>query len=591
MMTEEFKQKKLAFVSINQLAGEKFIIPDYQRGYRWQPKQVEQLLNDLWEFASSNKFTLIKSNKSPYCLQPIVVAQRENGEWEVIDGQQRLTTIWLLLNHIEEEPEYEIDFETRKNQSCNIDEYYRELAKKVIKDWFNKPKQIGDSEYNEKTLKRKFIDILTDPELYLAHFIWYNVTDEVKINSSLAIDIFDRLNIGKIGLTNAELIKALFMTFVDRDTDSESHKQLTQVRLGAEWDMIEKTLQQPLFWSFVYPKEKTYSTRIEYLFDIIVKKNDDDEDKYTFNEYVKRLKTKSVEFLWKEVKQLYQQMEDWYQSPECFHYVGYLTSCGWSFQKILDLRLDENKALHNKDEVAKIFLTKCKNTVKDYDLDSDDFYLKNSREDIRKVLLLFNVLTITSSKDKSQHFMRFPFDEYRRRDENKKCIWDIEHIHSQTDKDIKGKDRDEWLRTKIMYYTGKDKEENFSSKIETLDNPEEKEICKTLCRLIHNEKADDEFDNIYKQLRNKYENDKSFEKVHSLGNLTLLDKWTNRSYQNAFFPVKRRIIINKAKSGRYIPLCTQNVFMKAYSIHLGTLAEWTNKDCNDYLEEIKRIIQ
>ena len=148
-MTEEFKQKKLAFVSINQLAGEKFIIPDYQRGYRWQPKQVEQLLNDLWEFASSNKFTLINSNKSHYCLQPIVVAQRENGEWEVIDGQQRLTTIWLLLNHIEE-PEYEIDFETRKNQSCNIDEYYRELAKKVIKDWFNKPKQIGDSEYKRK---------------------------------------------------------------------------------------------------------------------------------------------------------------------------------------------------------------------------------------------------------------------------------------------------------------------------------------------------------------------------------------------------------------------------------------------------------
>ena len=93
-MTEEFKQKKLAFASINQLTGETFIIPDYQRGYRWQPTLVEQLLNDLWEFAHSHQFAL-SSEKSPYCLQPIVVSQREDGRWEVIDGQQRLTTIYL----------------------------------------------------------------------------------------------------------------------------------------------------------------------------------------------------------------------------------------------------------------------------------------------------------------------------------------------------------------------------------------------------------------------------------------------------------------------------------------------------------------
>ena len=174
------------------------------------------------------------------------------------------------------------------------------MAKNVIQDWFKTPKQIGNSTYDEKWLKRKFVAILTDPELYSAHFIWYNVTDEVKKNSSLAIDIFDRLNIGKIGLTNAELIKALFMTFVDEKTTSESHKQLTQMRLGTEWDEIEKTLQQPLFWSFVYPEEKKYSTRIEYLFDIITKKTTDDEDKYTFNKYVGLLRTTSVELLWKE---------------------------------------------------------------------------------------------------------------------------------------------------------------------------------------------------------------------------------------------------------------------------------------------------
>lgn len=591
-MTEEFKQKKLAFASINQLNGETFIIPDYQRGYRWQPTQVEQLLNDLWEFAHSHQFTLA-AGQSPYCLQPIVVSQCENGQWEVIDGQQRLTTIWLILDYIDETV-YDITFETRNEQPSNMDMYYRKMAKNVIQDWFKTPKQIGNSTYDEKWLKRKFVAILTDPELYSAHFIWYNVTDEVKKNSSLAIDIFDRLNIGKIGLTNAELIKALFMTFVDEKTTSESHKQLTQMRLGTEWDEIEKTLQQPLFWSFVYPEEKKYSTRIEYLFDIITKKTTDDEDKYTFNKYVGLLRTTSVELLWKEVKQLFQQMEDWYSHQKCFHYVGYLTACGWSFRKILDLRYNADNQPLPKDDVSLKLLKECKKTVIDFDLDRTDFYSKTTREDIRKILLLFNVLTITSSEDKSQLFLRFPFDEYRKKDDNGKCIWDIEHIHSQTDKKMSGNDRLEWIKTMITYYSGESEEKKFGLAIEKLYDSEEKTNCQTLYALLERlqkgEKVDDEFDAIYKTLRSICENDKSFEYVHSLGNLTLLDKWTNRSYQNAFFPVKRTIIINNAKKGRFIPLCTQNVFMKAYSKHLGTLTEWKNQDCEDYLAEIKRVI-
>ena len=338
--------------------------------------------------------------------------------------------------------------------------------------------------------------------------------------------------------------------------------------------------------------KKLTEKKREYLFDIITQKKDDDEDKYTFNEYVKLLKTKSVECLWKQVKVLFQQMEDWYMHPKCFHYVGYLTACGWSFQDILNLRYGDDECPLQKDEVAQKLLIECKSTVADYDLD------RTSREDIRMILLLFNVLTITSSNDKSRHFLRFPFDEYRKKDEKGKCIWDIEHIHSQTDKGMYENDKIDWIRTMIMYYTGESKEEDFSLAIETLSDPEEKETCQrlyTLLKSIRNkddkEKVDNDFDVIYKELRIKCENDESFECVHSLGNLTLLDKWTNRSYQNAFFPVKRTIIINNAKKGMFIPLCTQNVFMKAYSKHLGTLTEWKNQDSVDYLEEIKRIIQ
>lgn len=93
------------------LDGRHFFIPAYQRGYRWKPQQVEDLLGDLYEFA-------VRPNKpagSFYCLQPLVVRQITDHEklahiysrngmsipqepvWEVADGQQRLTTLLILM--------------------------------------------------------------------------------------------------------------------------------------------------------------------------------------------------------------------------------------------------------------------------------------------------------------------------------------------------------------------------------------------------------------------------------------------------------------------------------------------------------------
>lgn len=64
-----------------------FNIPAYQRGYRWGKLQVKTLLNDLYQKAND-------STKKDYCLQPIVVLRKGEGEYDLIDGQQRLTTIY-----------------------------------------------------------------------------------------------------------------------------------------------------------------------------------------------------------------------------------------------------------------------------------------------------------------------------------------------------------------------------------------------------------------------------------------------------------------------------------------------------------------
>ena len=103
------EENKIELKSVSELLGMKFFIPSYQRGYRWTEQQVKDLLEDIWQFAKKKK-----QEYEFYCLQPLVVKLMSNNdkqkaqlnineEWyEVIDGQQRLTTIFLILSSLKE---------------------------------------------------------------------------------------------------------------------------------------------------------------------------------------------------------------------------------------------------------------------------------------------------------------------------------------------------------------------------------------------------------------------------------------------------------------------------------------------------------
>ena len=102
---------------------------------------------------------------------------------------------------------------------------------------------------------------------------------------------------------------------------------------------------------------------------------------------------------------------------------------------------------------------------------------------------------------------------------------------------------------------------------------------------IYNEGSKELFDEIKQKLISVFQ-EENIENRNNISNLVLLDSGTNRAYKNAFFPIKRAIILEKIKKGSFVPIGTQNVFLKAYSKRFDNIMYWTEDDAKDYLKAI-----
>jgi len=195
---------------------------------------------------------------------------------------------------------------------------------------------------------------------------------------------------------------------------------------------------------------------------------------------------------------------------------------------------------------------------------------------IKKVLLLFNIETIIKNSSNE----RFPFSLLETQN------WDIEHIRSQNDKNIIKEDRKDWATDMLEFFTERkeiNEQKDFINS--TIDNPH----LVALLELVESpEINENKFAKIYIEVSKIFQESNDFVSKDSISNLALLDAETNRSYGNAFFSVKRRIITEKDMKGKFVPLCTKNVFLKSYSSRsvIDNLS-WTQPDSEDYLEAIK----
>lgn len=566
--------------SIKELLGMKFFIPSYQRGYRWTPLQVNQLLDDISEFGRKNN----KEKGEFYCLQPIVVRKRPQfDDYEVIDGQQRLTTMFIIMKALEDRLEddfpgcslYSLQYETRLNSKHflenikdnvveadkNIDFFHMKQAYDTVSEWFRKPENHG--------WKSKILNLLLDFEVENdvvtsnnVRVIWYEV-DECNSSSS-TIDIFSRLNIGKIPLTNAELIKALFLQKKNFDKNVYS---LKQNQIATEWDNIEKRLQQDEFWFFVSNgcPDRKYECRIEYIFDLMKNKQKNADTFFTFTAFSNELKTSNIDSIWYDVKKYMLTFEDWYSDSKLYHYVGYLIACGKSINEI-----KKKSEELGKNAFGEFLIQEIRNVVF-FDDELENLKYSEDKDLIKKILLLFNIETILCT---SKSEMRFPFASF------KKDAWDVEHVCSQTDKTISSvKDRKEWA-TDISEYL-------LFNTISELTEQERELIAK----LKEEDRIDDvAFVNLFEKIQKQLDDEKVVEK-DSIANLTLLDAKTNRSYKNAYFPIKRLRIIENDKDGLFVPIATKNLFLKYYSKQAGNVTQFGETDANSYVDAMKSMLK
>ncbi|WP_202903442.1 DUF262 domain-containing protein [Lachnoclostridium phytofermentans] len=543
--------------TINELSTYSFHIPAYQRGYRWSHKEVMDLLNDINDFVPRlvNEDT---NEKTWYCLQPIVVKQ-SGEEYEVIDGQQRLTTIFLVWHYLNQDfvekkrdKLFNLSYETRLNtqnflnnlnddneiNDSNVDFYYISIAYKTICDWF----ETRDINFDRGEFRSKF--------KFYSKVIWYESFEED------SIAIFTRINIGKIPLTNAELIKALFLNSSNFEKAAEEKLRLRQLEIASEWDNIEQKLQDNRLWFFLTGNKKE-TNRIEFIFDLMNDDADNSDTYSTFRYFSKKLNDNNIDENWKEVKKYYQSFLDWYDDRELYHKIGYIICISsTTIKKLYNVSITSTKS-----EFKNYLDDAVKSELKNVKLDELQY---SDRKNVEKVLLLYNILTmIKTTKDNSY----FPFDLY------KTGRWDIEHITSIKDS-IPDKNREEWLKDAIPFI-----DDSFVAGTELKERAKE---CDW--------KDESEFKKIFEDIVmhfNQYIND---DDINDITNLTLLDSNTNRGYKNAVFPLKRKTIIDKDKSGVFIPICTKNVFLKYFSDYPPKISFWTQEDREKYEQDLYNVL-
>ena len=638
--------------AIPELLNKKYYIPEYQRGYRWEDKQVLNLLDDLDTFFSGD------TKGQFYCLQPIVVKEVtiDNEKWlEVIDGQQRLTTILILMKVFDQlnvpkfglpkTHSYTIRYATRpsiqnifdtisitsepstnkavidesKNQWPGmIDSLYIYNAAKTILNWFmdEQPRifRYGQYFYNTVNSGDKSVQV-----------VWYETNEDKDPH-----DIFNRMNSLKVGLSCSELIRSIFLSSCTKfnlgtfDGLSDSLKlevekerfQQKQSSINEKWDEIEQQMRDESFQSFLTSRNIKNRNAIDLLFDLVSGKyasnkpfssNLNKEDELYTYLYIKNM----VDFdgdawtTWLSILNVYEKLLFWYHDRDLYHRIGFLNTIaatGHEDDAVYTLLAERKGKIALRNKVISMIkeamiLPENKETHRPIEKLSQLSYDNNVHYNyIKRLLILYNVET--SRIQTSSEF--FDFDKFRYTADKKHKIWTLEHIHAQNSDCLPETNKDSWYEWIVF--------NRDSLKKLALGDPNlEKQRISLVDQLERDSAVNNEKQEPYcKSIKYTFENIKELfddvanfyaqldakadkaKPMHQLSNMALLDLGQNAMVGKSPFEVKRQIISNQIADNKYYPICTQKVFLKLYDKESMQIHSWSQRDRELYLEDMKQ---
>lgn len=556
-----------------------FNIPDYQRGYKWNASDATKLLDDLKKFEESNP-----KDGDFYCLQNITLVPNKDGKsLNVVDGQQRLTTLYILLSYYKNCKKRELE------DFSNIIKYsIRESTAEKLKelngetDW---------DEINPSLAKhRDEFYILTVAESIKTWFssnslkfdtVWNKLKLIVNtIEGKSEETIFANINGGKVPLDGADLVRAILMTKSAKEKFSElkSTEKTNEfrVRMGIEIDGINQwwsnedvkayyaqfisgDIQNDDLFKKDFPINLLYKIFYEIYKDNEKLKNKEKDFSFDFFEYGTDFDGKggnNYYEMYEKILSLHLILKDWYNNSEIYHLLGYLF---FNFKKTISLgtiwkEWESSRSKHDFTEKLKdLISTELEKFVEELDAKNQDQSRRRELlrriEDIKydwynnayteKLLPLLDVIQFQNTQKIQKCCL--PVEYFKKANEQK------EHIMCQNPR--KTDDGKELTNGEISSFI---KALNFTA--------EDKEITKELDELIpKNDKNGKLTSEVIEQIESKLHD----YCLNSIGNIVLLDSHVNESYGNAPHNQKvARITSEFFGNEHYIRPFTAGVFLE-----------------------------
>lgn len=591
-------------------------IPEYQRGYKWTEQQVRQLLKDIHEFDTGGDEDLF------YCLQNITLVEKD-GNFNVVDGQQRLTTLTLLLSYLGESQlvKNKIRYSVRTPSNVFLQDIIsndNNFVDNIIASQSFDEYQAGlDIDYQDiyfmytslRNINHWFTEKVNEVKSLDKEAFKNKLLNNVKliVNRITGIEeqeLFMNLNASRVHLDGSDLVRAILITRVAKqemeEYDSTEIKTVVRlnerrVRIGWELDELNtwwsKKEVAAYFTPFTNIKTGEKETikfnqekhPINLLYKLWSEINPNKEKEIRLSLF--ETKNTNALDLYISIIQLHRTLKDWYEDREIYHFLGFLFSLkAQTFQKVWKewikegntrieftryLKAEIKKTMFGNEpkegEEAESGIGFWLNKIKDYNT-ATPTYWKGTQE-LQKILLLLDIIEHANEKESGIPLPYLRPSYFRNQKE------DEEHVYPATPQDITEK-RFKNLPDPMSSI------ENYLIKINVgYDGVSVIKwgISSDIWQDLSAEDKNEKLGNLKTEIHQK-------RPINSIGNLVLLHLSINRGFGNDYYTDKRISVINNTENGKYVRQHTLKVFVK--QTESADLNEWTMKDITSNADTI-----